>query len=181
MAHPAQREFFKTVKERFPERFRKCNVLDVGSLDINGNNRWLFDDPMIYTGIDIGPGPNVDFVSPVHEYQSEIAPYDVVISSECFEHDRYWEQSLPRCIELTKPGGLFTFTCAGVGRPEHGTRRSDGGYASPNTFDKWNDYYRNITIVDAAALVDVEQFSECSFAVNNRDKDLYFWGIKNGS
>jgi len=176
VAHPAQREYFKTVKARFTEMFRKRIILDVGSLDINGNNRWLFDD-CIYLGIDVGPGNNVDVVTPIHEF-NPLMQYDVVISSECFEHDIYWKQSLPRCVELTKPGGLFTFTCAGSGRPKHGTRDSDGGYASPNTCDKWNDYYQNITISDVVGCVDLEYFSECSFVVNNQDKDLYFYGIK---
>jgi hypothetical protein len=45
----------------------KC-VLDVGSLDINGNNRYLFDN-CEYTGLDIGEGPNVDIVMPIHEYK----------------------------------------------------------------------------------------------------------------
>ena len=43
MAHHAQRLFFTRVKHRFPERFDGCSVLDIGSLDINGNNRYLFN------------------------------------------------------------------------------------------------------------------------------------------
>ena len=53
MAHVAQQEFFKKVKEQFPERFKNCSVLDIGSLDLNGNNRYLFED-YTYIGVDVG-------------------------------------------------------------------------------------------------------------------------------
>ena len=59
MAHHAQRLFFTRVKHRFPERFDGCSVLDIGSLDINGNNRYLFNGGT-YIGIDVGQGRNVD-------------------------------------------------------------------------------------------------------------------------
>ena len=62
MAHEAQRQFLMQLKEQNQDRFKKPTVLDCGSLDINGNTRFLFDDPE-YTGIDIGPGPNVDVVA----------------------------------------------------------------------------------------------------------------------
>ena len=60
-------------------------VLDVGSGDINGNNRQYFG-PGCYTGCDLAPGPNVDVVSPCHELPFEPATFDVIISSECLEH-----------------------------------------------------------------------------------------------
>ena len=52
MAHPEQRTFMTYVKEKFPEKFKNCRVLDIGSLDINGNNRYLFTD-YTYVGVDI--------------------------------------------------------------------------------------------------------------------------------
>ena len=44
MAHERQQEFCKKVKDIFPEYFKGVNVCDVGSLDINGNNHYLFED-----------------------------------------------------------------------------------------------------------------------------------------
>ena len=43
MAHLQQRMFCSTVRSRFPEYFKETLVLDVGSLDVNGNNQFLFD------------------------------------------------------------------------------------------------------------------------------------------
>ncbi len=38
MAHGQQQQFMQNVRDRFPEKFSGVRVLDVGSLDINGNN-----------------------------------------------------------------------------------------------------------------------------------------------
>lgn len=176
MAHGTQQDFFKKVKGLFPERFKNCDVLDVGSLDINGNNHFLFSE-YTYTGIDVGPGNNVDIVIKGHEYKPN-KQFDVVISSECFEHDMFYPETLKNCVELTKTGGLFTFTCASEGRREHGTRRSDGGYSSPNTVDVFNDYYKNLTEQDIREAIDVYLFSEFYFEYQPDAFDLYFYGIK---
>ena len=116
MAHLQQMNFFIDVKNKFPNKFQNCSVLDIGSLDINGNNRHLFEN-YTYIGVDIGPGRNVDVISKGHEYQSE-KQFDIVISSECFEHDKFYRETILNCIRLTRPEGLFTFTCASTGRPE---------------------------------------------------------------
>ena len=44
MAHPVQIVWCEKIKEDFPEYFRNKRVLDVGALDYNGNNRYLFED-----------------------------------------------------------------------------------------------------------------------------------------
>lgn len=178
MAHIQQQEFFKRLKGKFEDRFRNCSVLDIGSLDINGNNRFLFED-YAYIGVDVGEGPNVDVVSKGHEYKSE-SQFDVVISSECFEHDMYYPDTIKNCINLTKSGGLFTFTCASTGRAEHGTRRSSPQDAPllPD-YDEWGDYYKNLTEADIREVVDMDEFfSDYEFFYNASSYDLYFWGIK---
>jgi hypothetical protein len=52
MAHQEQKDFCLSVKEFMPDFFKGVSVLDIGSLDINGNNRYLFEN-YDYTGIDI--------------------------------------------------------------------------------------------------------------------------------
>ena len=40
---------------------QKVNVLDIGSYDVNGTYRTIFNAPVYqYTGMDMSPGPNVD-------------------------------------------------------------------------------------------------------------------------
>ena len=183
MSHPKQRQFCEKVKAKFPEHFRNKWVLDVGSLDINGNNRYLFED-CLYTGLDLGPGPNVDTISPAHDFEGgPTAPdpecisggYDTVISTEAFEHDPYFEKTLKHIVmRLLKPGGLFLFTCATEGRAEHGTEK-----ASPEDAPFTNGHYRPLTRQDIEKVIDMGVFfNRCAFEIELVHHDLYFWGVK---
>lgn len=177
MAHPEQATFCISVKRKYPTLFKDVDVLDVGSLDINGNNRYLFDLPYTYTGVDIGEGKNVDVVSRGHLFKPE-KQYDVVISTECFEHDQHWKDTILNCISLTKTGGIFLFTCATTGRQEHGTSRTTP-QDSPFTHKEFNDYYQNLTKEDILSIPGfLNSFVITEFDTNNNTKDLYFYGIR---
>jgi SAM-dependent methyltransferase len=174
MAHREQREWCELVKYAHDEFFVGTNVLDIGSLDINGNNRYLFEQ-CNYTGIDIGEGNNVDVVCSGHMFKSDDL-FDVVISTECFEHDEHWQQTLKNVINnLLKDGGLFLFSCAAPGRPEHGTKRT-----SPKDSPFTNDYYRNLSEADIRSVLDCDAiFSNYKFKTRiDFPQDLYFYGIK---
>jgi hypothetical protein len=165
----------------FPEYFNNVNVCDIGSLDINGNNHYLFEN-YSYIGIDVGRGRNVNIVSKGHEYKPvDGNKYDVVISTECFEHDIYWDKTMMNVIEnLVRPGGMFLFTCATTGRAEHGTVRTTPG-DSPFTSNKdgWSDYYLNLTEEDVRSKIDIDKhFAHSHFYIDYGFCDLYFWGIK---
>jgi SAM-dependent methyltransferase len=168
--HQAQINFCLSVKQKHPELFKGVDVLDIGSLDINGNNRYLFED-YTYTGVDLGPGKNVDIVSKGHEYNPS-KKFDVVISTECFEHDKYWRQTIQNGIKLLEPNGLFLFTCASEGRPEHGTDEFES-WASPYS----NTYYKNLIEKDVWPYLK-GRFNPYIIKYNNIDCDLYFYGIK---
>jgi SAM-dependent methyltransferase len=180
MAHKEQVEYCLSVKEKFPVRFVGARVLDCGSLDINGNNRYLFKESD-YIGIDVGEGDNVDIVSPIHEFDYPDESFDVIVSTECFEHDMFYKESLANIVRLLKSGGLFFFTCATKGRKEHGTVRTKTKISSPLTYEMadWGFYYKNLSeehIRDAIAVDEI--FKDYEFSVNKVHKDLYFWGIK---
>lgn len=179
MAHEQQQRFIAKIKQLLPAHFSKKTVLDIGSLDINGNNRWAFTD-CTYTGIDVAPGNNVDVVSTGHTYNPGIQ-YDTIISTECFEHDMHYRETLQNIVRLLKSGGMFIFTCATTGRREHGTLRSGDAYSSPLTcqFEEWANYYKNITEADVRDVINVEEiFSDFLFEVGYETYDLYFYGIK---
>jgi SAM-dependent methyltransferase len=177
MAHIEQQNFIVSVRNTFPSKFKGVRVLDIGSLDINGNNRFIFED-YEYIGIDIGDGRNVDIVCRGHEFKDDKG-FDVVISTECFEHDEYWQLTIQNAINLTKSGGIFMFSCATTGRPEHGTRRTSPS-DSPFTSILENDYYMNLTENDIRSVINIdEHFSIYEFfARTHAPCDLYFWGIK---
>lgn len=181
MAHLAQQEFCQKVKAIFPEYFTGVNVCDIGSLDINGNNHYLFEN-YSYIGVDVGKGRNVNVVAKGHEYRPiDGTKYDIVISTECFEHDMYWDKTILNASEnLLRDGGLFLFTCATEGRPEHGTNRTKP-WDSPLTtqHEDWGDYYMNVTEAMVREKIDLEKYFKCyKFYVHNESHDLYFWGLK---
>lgn len=178
MAHYEQRVFLKKVKEIHPKHFIEKKVLDVGSLDINGNNKFLFSN-CEYIGIDVARGLNVDVVTTAHEYEAEDESFDTIISSECFEHDMHYPKSFKNIFRMLKKGGLFLFTCATTGRPEHGTRRSKP-YDAPliQGIGEWQDYYKNLDENDIREVLDMDEFEDFYFEIGHATKDLYFWGIK---
>ncbi len=183
MAHREQAVFCNSVKEKFPEKFDNVSVLDIGSLDINGNNRYLFSNYK-YIGVDLGEGRNVDVVSRGHEFDSP-EQFDVVISTECFEHDQFYGKTINNMYRLLKSGGMFIFSAAGEGRPEHGTRRTSPGDA-PFIATEGDDYYKNLTEKDIRDVIDLdENFSQ--YEIHSTSEychqrqlpcDIYFWGIK---
>lgn len=172
MAHAAQIWFCENVKKQFPQYFKNVSVLDIGSLDICGNNRYLFEN-YTYIGLDLGPGPNVDVISKAHLYKSDKL-FDVVISTECFEHDEFYDLTIKNMYKLLRPGGLFTFTCAAPGRPEHGTF-TNSSHSSPFT----HHYYKNLSEEDIKKVINVDNlFSEYNFFQRDDIFDLYFYGVK---
>jgi hypothetical protein len=180
MSHFQQQEFFKRVKNHFPNYFNDVKVLDIGSLDINGNIKHLFSHPYYYVGLDLANGPNVDVVCPGHLYESGFL-FDVVTSAECFEHDMYYVRTLLNMVKLLRSGGLMIFTCASTGREEHGTLRSRPEDAPflPGVDEKWGNYYKNLTEDDIRSVMDVNNlFTNFGFEYEPSVCDLYFWGIK---
>lgn len=181
MAHDNQRNFCLEVQRKHPRYFHKKLVLDIGSLDINGNNKFLFSSSQ-YLGVDVSQGANVDIITPGHLLDLPDSSFDTVISTECFEHDRHYAETLKNIVRLLKPGGMFLFTCATTGRPEHGTARTTPGDAPLiQEIADWRDYYKNLNENDIRAVLDIENiFIEFNFSVNANTCDLYFYGIKKG-
>lgn len=168
MAHQAQKDFFNVVKNTYPQYFKNVSVIDCGSLYVNGSLKDLFEDSN-YIGVDIVGGGNVDIISPIHELKYE-DKFDTVVSAEMLEHDAYWKESLKRMYQMCKQGGLIAISCAGKGRREHGTRRSDG--------EEWGtgDYYMNIEPDHIKEVYKDYMFKEMYHEENNTD--TYFYGIK---
>ena len=147
MAHRQQQLFFEKVRGNFPKYFKDVKALDIGSLDVNGSLKYLFSYPYYYVGVDLSYGPNVDVICPGHLYDSGFL-FDIVLSSECFEHDLYYRKTILNMIRLLKSGGLCIFSCASTGREEHGTLNSKPEDAPflPMLNDEWKFYYKNLII-----------------------------------
>lgn len=174
MAHRAQHHFFELVKEAYPDKFIWSNVCEIGSLDINGSIRGLFEYAN-YVGFDVAPGPAVDYAVYGEDVYYPDNSFDITVSSECFEHAETWREIFGNMKRMTKRGGLVVFTCAGTGRPEHGTSRSDVG-SSPLTVAAGIEYYGNLTPADFKE--EDLQGLDYQFYENTVSCDLYFVGRK---
>ena len=87
-----------------------ANILDVGSYNVNGCYRDLFEDGRFkYSGLDMEAGPNVDIV-PASAYQwKEITDdsYDIVISGQALEHIEFFWVTMSEMVRVLKEGGLI--------------------------------------------------------------------------
>jgi SAM-dependent methyltransferase len=178
--HTEAVEFTRFIKTILPEYFKDKIVLDVGGGDINGNNRHLFENCVIHVN-DVMDAPNVTVVSKTKDLTFNSEFFDTIISTECFEHDPEFEESWKNIYRMLKPNGLFFFTCAGLGRPEHGTRRTspNDSYGTIGNIEGMGDYYRNLTEHDINKVLKLnENFSVFNTYYNHASKDLYFVGIK---
>lgn len=173
MAHPAQMAFVVRLKEKFPEYFQRQTVLEIGSLNLNGSIRPYFEQ-CTYVGVDVGPGPGVDVVAKGEDLTYAEGSFDVVCSTECFEHTAAWPQIFANMVKFANK--LVFFTCATTGRPEHGTSRCNP-WDSPHTA---GDYYANVTEADVREKCDLSEFVAYGFEVDEQAHDLYFWGVKSG-
>jgi SAM-dependent methyltransferase len=181
--HPEARDFTLFVKNILTDFFIQKNVLDVGSGDINGNNRFLFEE-CNYNGNDVIQARNVTIVSKTKDLPFQNDTFDTIVSTECFEHDPEYKESFKKIYDMLKPDGLFFFTCASTNRREHGTRRTSPGcsYGTIGNLVDMVDYYKNLTEIDLNAVLELNTlFLVWDTYYNSISKDLYFVGIKRGT
>lgn len=118
--HTSSLEHVRRLVNKYLDKQRPTHVIDIGSYDVNGSYKPLFNQPMwSYTGVDLSPGPNVDIVL-TSPYRLPIASHsvDIVVSGQAFEHiEFFWLTWLEICRVL-KPGGMV-FLLAPSRGPEH--------------------------------------------------------------
>lgn len=146
-----------------------AQVLEFGSLDINGSVKPLFNDLVhdggSYLGIDVQEGPGVDLVADASVYTSDTR-YDLIVCAEVFEHTALWGKIITNAHSLLLPGGMFIATMAGEGRPPHSA-------IDENPIRPW-EYYKNVS---ASMLKEaLKAFSQSE--VNVKHTDTRCWAIK---
>ena len=89
---------------------RKAMVIEVGSADINGGFRGLFDsDRFEYVGMDLAPGVGVDLVlDDPYRFPLGDECADIVISGQMMEHNKFfWLTFAEKMRVLNKKGFCF--------------------------------------------------------------------------
>lgn len=99
------------------------DVLEVGSLDVNGSVRHLVTSrrPWSYLAVDALPGPGVDRVLDAADLVSTFGTdsFDVVLCCEMLEHAADWHVCVQEMVEVLRPGGVFVVTTRSPGFAYH--------------------------------------------------------------
>ena len=109
--HTSSYEGISALVDRFMDKTKEYKILDVGSYDINGNYKGIFQYPgWSYLGVDIVAGNNVDKVIEPYKWDIPDASYDVVLSGQCLEHVEMPWLWIKEAERVLKPGGLIMLT-----------------------------------------------------------------------
>ena len=106
------------------EEIRDKDVIEVGSLDVNGTCRALLEayKPRLYLGVDMKRGPSVNVVCRAEDltrnFQKE--SFDFLLSTEMLEHVRNWKLVVSNFKNIVKPRGKIVVTTRSFGFPYHG-------------------------------------------------------------
>lgn len=136
----------------YVERFgteAPIEVLDIGGRNVNGTPREFFPNAS-YTVLDIRAGENVDIVADAANWDAKGRRWDLVLSTECFEHTSRWPEILATAYEVCKPGGRVVITCAGPGRIPHS--------AFVEAEVQPGEFYRNVEPQDLRNLLQIVGF-----------------------
>jgi len=139
------------------------SVLDIGGRDLNGSTRPLFPNARPYHVLDILPGDGVDFVADAADWRpttrewEELPPgargYDLVLTTETFEHAKRWREIIKTAWDVLRPGGWLILTCAGPGRPAH------SGVRAVQELEP-GEWYENVSAADVRAELERQGWTE---------------------
>ena len=95
------------------------DILEVGSLDVNGSVRHDIEkkDPIKYVGIDMRNGRGVDVVCDACNILDTFGEnsFDILVSTMTLEHIEYWKKAIHNFKLIVKPGGIILITVPHVG------------------------------------------------------------------
>ena len=77
-------------------------------------------------------GPNVDIVANCHELPFEPETYDCIVSTSCFEHDKFFWLTFLEMVRVLKPGGFIY-----INAPSSGYYHGYPGDAYRFYIDSW--------------------------------------------
>jgi 2-polyprenyl-3-methyl-5-hydroxy-6-metoxy-1,4-benzoquinol methylase len=105
--HKESFEIMEYFVKKYLDRNKKLEILDVGSYDVNGNYKELFqNNNWKYHGLDMIKGPNVDIVSKTPYNFNLKKQFDVVVSGNCLEHVEAPWKWIKEVVKVTKKGGI---------------------------------------------------------------------------
>jgi len=118
--HPSAKRNAEKFVNKYLCPVDNLTILEVGSRDVNGSLRDLFNNPSwSYTGLDKVEGHNVDIVNEDGCYFSIPSDrFNVVVSTSCLEHDPIFWVTFSEMVRVLSPGGLV-YLCVPSGGGYH--------------------------------------------------------------
>lgn len=113
------RDWVRRIRLDFP--FSSGDILDIGSLNVNGNVRDYFNDAKSYTGIDFRSGKDVDIVMNAHDLRKHFDSnsFDTVFCMDMLEHDDKFWITCEQINSVLKPGGYLIIVQPTIDFPIH--------------------------------------------------------------
>jgi SAM-dependent methyltransferase len=171
MSHKEQLKAIEIMKNSLIST-KRFNILEIGSYDVNGAIRDMFNYEK-YFGVDLCPGPNVDVIGSGHTINLVAEDINLCISSECFEHNPFWKETLENMARHLKGGGFIVVTTAINGRLEHGTLRTNPKHSPGSTSIGWS-YYKNINPSEFKSFIEkLPGYKESFVCTQSITFDLY--------
>jgi predicted O-methyltransferase YrrM len=106
-----------------PEDVAGKDVLEVGSLDVNGSLRGVVEPlgPKQYLGVDVRPGPGVDELCAAERLVERFGTesFDVVLATDVLEHIDDWRAAVRSMKSVLRPDGVALVTTCAPGFPYH--------------------------------------------------------------
>lgn len=142
------------------------DVLEIGSLDVNGGLRHLYPKAH-WLGLDYMPGPGVDVVADARTWRTDVV-FDLVICAEVLEHCPQWWEIIATAGALVRPGGAFICTAATWPRAHHGAYDPDGTYGVLP-----GEHYENVDVAALLSNLDLAEFKAIDMVVDRKRGDVY--------
>jgi hypothetical protein len=157
------------------------DTFKIGSCDVNGTIRKIFNDCKSYKGAVLVASSGVDIVASGHEILLPDNIFDLTLPCEYFEHQPGWIKTFQNMHWMTIPDGNVVITCESRDQGEHGTSRTTISYLQ-GTSAAGIDCHRNLDESDffSSPLL-AEIFLDYKFWYIKASSDLYFIGRKRGT
>ena len=107
--HKSSFMIMKWFSEKYMENEKSYKILDIGSQDINGSYKPIFENRnWEYFGSDVVSGKNVDIIlqEPYRWRNIKSKTFDCVICGQMLEHDEFFWLTMLEIKRIMKPGGL---------------------------------------------------------------------------
>ncbi len=130
-----------------PEEVIGKEVIEVGSYNMHGSLRGYVESqvPAKYIGVDIQEGEGVDIICRAEDIVEKFGEenFDIVISTETFEHIKDWKSAISNIKNICKPNGIILITT-----------RSKGYLYHPSPNDYWRYEIKDMKYIFSDCIIE---------------------------